>query len=326
MFVPTNYSLVIVMMSLSLICWGSWANAQKLTKWRFEYFYFDYSLGVLLASLTAALTLGSFGGQGVSFIQNLLTADAGRLGYAFLSGVAFNIANYLLVAAIAMAGMAVAFPIAIGIATVLGGVLNYLIDPQGDPILFAWGMVMMILAICIAAQAYSRVPGVAGNNKTRGLITSLTCGVLMGFWSPIIAKSYAPGDGALEIYGAFVIMGIGILISTIILLPLMMKKPITGEEPIELAAYWQATNSSHFGGLLGGIVWGIGALSFYLASTMAGTAVAYTFGQGAPLVATAWGAFVWKEFKGVKGIKALLVALFSFYIAGLILLTAAGSQ
>ncbi len=326
MFIPVNYNLGLAMMIVSLICWGSWANAQKLANWRFEYFYIDYSLGVLLASIAAAFTLGSYGSQGTSFIENLWSADLSRMAYAVFSGVAFNVANYLLVAAIAMAGMAVAFPIAIGIATVLGGGLNYLIDPQGDPLLFSIGMIMMIVAICIAAKAYSLVQNKTTGNKRRGLVVSLCSGALMGFWSPIIARSYDSGSGSLEIYGAFVFMGLGILMSTFIFIPLMMRKPITGENSITLQPYWEAPGFAHFGGLLGGIIWGIGTISFYLASTVAGTAVAYTFGQGAPLVATAWGVFVWKEFKGVPAIKTPLIALFSFYIAGLVLLTAAGAK
>jgi glucose uptake protein len=92
---------------------GSWANTTKLTTgtWRFELFYWDYGLGILLTSLLFAFTLGSFGDEGRSFLNDLKQAEGRYIFSALAGGVIFNLANILLVAAIAVAGMSVAFPV-----------------------------------------------------------------------------------------------------------------------------------------------------------------------------------------------------------------------
>ena len=100
-------------------------------KWRFQLFYWDYALGVLLVSLILAFTMGSVGDEGRSFIQDLAQADTSSLWSAFLGGIVFNLANILLVVAIDIAGMAVAFPVGIGIALVWGVVVNYIKAPVG---------------------------------------------------------------------------------------------------------------------------------------------------------------------------------------------------
>src|SRR5690348_15043765 len=137
MFVPSTYAVALFMMVLSMVCWGSWANTQKLTKnWRFELFYWDYLWGILLMSVIMGSTLGNTRpGSPDSFMANLGSADAHHLLLAFAGGIVFNVANMLLVAAIAIAGLAVAFPIGIGLALVIGSVLNYLIAPAGNPLL-----------------------------------------------------------------------------------------------------------------------------------------------------------------------------------------------
>ena len=314
------------MMILSLICWGSWANTQKLaSKIRFEYFYLDYCFGVLTTSLVIALMFGGSQTTDSSFLSNLMKADFIHIIYAFLGGIVFNIANFLLVVAIEMAGMSVAFPIAIGIATIFGGLLNYLIDPQGYLPFFSAGMVMMLFAVISASLAYGRIKSVESKFKKKGFLIALFCGLLMSLWSPIVTYSYLPGSGSLDVFGAFSMMSVGIISSSIAFIPVLLKNPIIPPKVDDEIAYLTEPPSRHIGGLLGGMVWAIGTMSYYLASTRAGAAVAYTFGQGAPLMATAWGLFVWKEFKGAEGSKKFLIALFSFYIAGLILLAKAGS-
>ena len=314
------------MMILSLICWGSWANTQKLaTKIRFEYFYLDYCIGVVATSFTIALIFGGSEQDNISFLSNILKADTLDIIYAFLGGIVFNIANFLLVVAIEMAGMAVAFPVAIGIATIFGGLLNYLIEPKGYLPLFSMGMVMMLLAVVSASLAYGKIKSVESKSKKKGLLIALFCGLMMSLWSPIVTYSYLPGVGTLDVFSAFSIMSLGIITSSLSLFSVLIKNPIIPPKVNDNIAYLNEAPKKHIGGILGGIIWSIGTISFYLASTRAGAAVAYTFGQGAPLMATAWGLFVWKEFKGAEGSKKFLVALFTFYIAGLILLAKAGS-
>src|ERR1700682_605167 len=188
MILPETYGAALLLTLVSMICWGSWANTFKLSgKWRFELFYYDYSLGVLIAAIVAAYTFGSMGSD-LSFSDNLLIALRRNMAYAVAAGVVFNLANMLLVAAISVAGMAVAFPIGIGLALVVGVVWNYFLNPQGNPILLTAGVVLVVGAIIVDALAYaSHASGAktkgkakAGGAGLKGIGLSLIRGVLMG--------------------------------------------------------------------------------------------------------------------------------------------------
>src|SRR4029453_13135724 len=118
MFIIHDYSLAVIFCLITMLCWGSWANTQKLAErsWRFELFYWDYVIGILLMSVCIAFTLGSVGSTGRGFLEDLQQADATSIRSALIGGVVFNLANILLIAAISIAGMSVAFPVGIGIA------------------------------------------------------------------------------------------------------------------------------------------------------------------------------------------------------------------
>ena len=326
MLANQSYSVIIAMMILTLVCWGSWANTQKLARGiRFEYFYLDYSIGVTLSAFIIGFLIGGNTPTGNTFLQNIANADFKHIFYCLAGGVIFNMANFLLVAAIEIAGMSVAFPISIGIATILGGILNYMIDPRGYLPLFSTGMVMMALAVISASLAYGRIKTATTDQKPKGLVIALVCGLLMSLWSPLITFSYLPGEASLDVFGAFAIMGVGVISSSVLLFPYVTKNPIIMPRNDDHIQFTKQPIIQHTGGVLGGIIWAVGTMSFYLASTRAGAAVAYTFGQGAPLMATAWGLFAWKEFKGATGSGKYLIALFAFYTAGLILLAKAAS-
>src|ERR1700732_788653 len=160
MYVVHSYPLAVVFCVLTMLCWGSWANTRKLAPkdWRFELFYWDYALGVLLLALIMGLTLGSSGTLGRSFVADLSQATGASIGSALLGGTIFNLANILLVAAIEIAGMAVAFPVGIGLALIIGVVLTYVAAPVGNVALLAAGVVLVILAIVLDAVAYRRLP------------------------------------------------------------------------------------------------------------------------------------------------------------------------
>ena len=189
MFIIENYQLAIFLCVITMLCWGSWANTQKLAsqKWGFPLFYWDYTLGVIILSLILGLTLGSTGDSGQAFLPNLQSASLNAIFYALLGGVVFNIANLLLVAAIDIAGMAIAFPIGIGIALVLGVIVNYAAVPDGDPLLLFGGVGLVALAIVVDALAYKRIS--KGAATTKGILISLAAGVLMGFFYRFVAAS-----------------------------------------------------------------------------------------------------------------------------------------
>src|SRR5436305_3399433 len=150
MFIPASFAAALVMTILSTICWGSFANTYKLTKqYRFELYYWDYAFGIVAISLVLALTMGTLGSGGETFAQNLQSAAAMNLFFAALGGFIFNIANVLLIAGIEMVGLAIAFPISIGIALVEGVVLSYALQPRGSAGLLAAGVAFAVVAVVL---------------------------------------------------------------------------------------------------------------------------------------------------------------------------------
>jgi len=320
MFIPQNYAVALAFMILSMICWGSWANTQKATgAWRFELFYWDYVWGVLLFFLAAGLTLGRTDASSAdSFFRNLAATDARHLTYAFLGGIVYNISNILIVAAIAVAGLAVAFPVGIGLALVIGSVLNYIITPKGNPLLLFGGVTLVCVAIILDAMAYRQLSPDA-KTSTKGIVLSLLGGFGMGLFYPFIAKGIS-GQNHLGPYTVAIVFGLGILASNLPANYLIMRRPVAGP-PVRIADYFAGAGPLHLWGIFGGLAWGVGTLSNFVASyaAMVGPATSYALGQGATMIGAIWGVFVWKEFAGAGSIaKRLLALMFVFFILGLV--------
>ncbi len=320
MFVPNAYSVALIMMILSMICWGSWANTQKLCKnWRFELYYWDYIWGILLATVLVGFTLGRTNpASPESFMTNLGAADGYHLLMACLGGIVFNAGNILLVAAIAMAGMAVAFPIGIGLALVIGSILNYILAPAGNPVLLFGGIFLVCVAIFLDARAYRRIsPDLKVG--TKGIVLSLLSGIGIGLCYPFVVKGMT-GPHHLNPYTVAYVFGIGALICTVPLNYFMMRKPVSGT-PVALVDYFRGTKALHFWGVLGGAIWAVGTITNFVASyvKMVGPATSYSLGQGATMVSAVWGVFVWKEFaQADQSARRLLALMFIFFIAGLL--------
>jgi len=333
MFIVSSYSLAVIFTFITMLCWGSWANTQKLAEktWRFELFYWDYVIGIVLFSLISAFTLGSMGTQGRDFITDLGQADMANIGSAFLGGVVFNLANILLVAAIALAGMAVAFPVGIGIALIIGVLVNYLGDPKGDVFLLFLGVGLVAVAIILDAIAYKKHADKRQKIPTKGIVISIIAGVLMSLFYRFVAASMDtsnfanPAVGKLTPYTAVFIFSIGIFISNFLFNTIFMKKPVEGE-PVSYKMYFSGSFKTHLIGVLGGLIWCLGMSFNIIAAGKAGPAISYGLGQGATLVGALWGVFIWKEFKGAsKTTNALLAFMFVFFLIGIGLIIAAGN-
>ncbi|KXX70980.1 multidrug DMT transporter permease [Flammeovirga sp. SJP92] len=324
MFIVENYLLAVVLCIITMLCWGSWANTQKLAsqKWNFQLYYWDYSIGVLLIALIMAFTLGSFGEQGRPFIEDLSQADSSALLSAFIGGVVFNGANLLLVIAIEITGMAVAFPVGIGLALVIGVMDNYLKEPSADSTLIFTGVILIVFAIILNAIAYKRLPN-QSSGSFKGLIIALIAGVAMGFFYGFVAESMSmnfvtPKIGKLTPYTALVAFSFGIFISNFGFNTVNMYKPIAGEQTSYHQYFKLGTPQLHFIGILGGVIWGIGMGLNILASEVASPAVSYGLGQGATMVAAFWGVVIWKEFKTApSSTSKLLNFMFLLFIIGL---------
>jgi glucose uptake protein len=339
MILPSTYNSALLLIILSMICWGSWANTFKLSgKWRFELFYYDYSLGVLIAAIVAAYTFGSMGPD-LSFSDNLIIALRRNMAYAGAAGVVFNLANMLLVAAISVAGMAVAFPIGIGLALVVGVIWSYSLNKQGNPILLAAGVVLVVGAIIVDALAYSAhakpVAAKAGQRKgpgtsPKGIMLSLISGLLMGSFYPLVemAKGGGPDEAGLGPYAVAFLFAVGVFLSTFIFNLYFLNLPVQGAA-LSMFDYFKGSISQHVLGILGGLIWCTGAIANFVAASapktvQVGPAVSYAVGQGATMVSALWGLLVWKEFAGASGkVRVLLALMLILFLAGLITVSVA---
>ncbi len=330
MFVVHSYPLAVVLCVITMFCWGSWANTRKLASkdWRFELFYWDYALGVLLLTAILGLTLGSVGTEGRPFLPDLTQASGASIGSALLGGAIFNLANILLVAAIEIAGMAVAFPVGIGLALIIGVVVNYLASPVGNVGLLSFGVALVTLAILLDATAYRRLPGGAAGVSTKGLVLAVACGIFMGMFYRFVAAAMSADPvnaepGKMGPYAAVFVFAVGIFLSNFVWNTLVMKKPFIGT-PVSYAQYFEGTFTTHLTGILGGVIWGVGMSLNLIASGRAGFAISYGLGQGATMVAAFWGVFIWKEFRlAPAGTSKLLAAMFACFLTGLALIVLA---
>ena len=332
MFIPQSYTLAIILCFITMICWGSWGNTQKLTgkSWRFELFYWDYVFGILLFSILLGFTMGSTGESGRGFVQDIKQADPHNILNAMIGGAIFNASNILLVAAMALAGMAVAFPVGVGIALALGVIINYVYAPHGNANLIFGGVALVVAAIIIDAAAYKMHSVSLKKVSGKGITLSVSAGILMALFYRFVASSMAsdfasPEIGKLTPYSAIFFFAVGVFISNLLFNWLIMKRPIEGK-PLSLRDYTKGSFDVHLNGVLGGVIWNIGMSMSIIASGKAGFAISYGLGQGATLIAALWGVFIWKEFKGAsKSVNTLIFFMFIAYLAGLALLVYAGT-
>ncbi len=344
MILPTTYLAALLLTFGTMICWGSWANTTKMVgKWRFELFYFDYSFGLLLAAAILALTFGQYGEE-LTFQDNLLIARKRSIAFGLLAGGVFNLANMLLVAAISVAGLAVAFPVGIGLALVIGVAWSYALNPQGNAMLLAAGCLLLLVGIVITALAHKEYAAARqaqkakewaeqGKRKTprktgfKGIGLSLACGLLMGSFYPLVEIS-KQGELGLRAYTVGFVFALGVVLTTPVYNMLFMNIPVKGR-PIGISAYFKGTAKQHLLGVIGGIIWCVGAVANFAAASappevQIGPAISYAIGQGAVLVSTLWGILYWKEFAGATSkVKGLLAIMLVLLIIGIGLIAAA---
>lgn len=322
MFIINDYFLAVLFCVVTMLCWGSWANTSKISteRWPFPLFYWDYSLGLIIVSLIYGLTMGSSGDGGRGFIPDLLQADTDSVVSAFLGGVVFNLSNLLIVAAIAVAGLSVAFPIGVGLALVIGVIVNYVKQPQGNPLFLFGGVLLVVVAMTVNAFAAAKVSKSKGSTPAKGLALSVAGGVIMGFFYRFVAASMTldfvhPDAGRVTPYSGVFIFSIGVFLSNFLWNTFFMVKPVVGNKSA-YADYWKnGTVRLHLIGILGGLIWNTGFLFNLIASDKAGPAISYGLGQGSTMIGAAWGVFVFKEFKGAPA--SYIATMFICFVIGL---------
>ena len=322
-------ALAILFCTITMIGWGSWANTQKLagrTKWPFELYYWDYAIGLFLFSIVFILTAGSMGANGMPALENIRQASSDSIWLASLSGVLFNIANILLVVAIDVAGMSIAFPVGIGLALIIGTVTAYLQQPKGNATALFLGVAFVLAAMIFSALAYRKLPRSSTGSWAKGMLFAIVAGCLMGFFYPQLIRSLSPGfnsapilPGKLTPYTALFFFSIGVLVSNVVVNSVFMKA--AGRT---YAEYFAGTLQLHSLGVLGGAIWMLAFGLNVIASGVAGPAISYALGQGATLIAAIWGVVIWKEFRAApKGTMPLVVFMFIGYVLGLLLIGSA---
>lgn len=336
MFIVESYGLAVALCWVTMLCWGSWGNTQKLASnsWRYELFYWDYVIGIVLFSLVWGLTLGSTGEAGRSFMADLSQVDSANFWSAFLGGIVFNASNILLSSSMSLAGMSVAFPIGVGLALVLGVFINYFSVPKGDPVILFAGVFLIVLAIIFNGIASGKVSKGRADQSTRrkGILIAIAAGVLMSFFYRFVAAAMdlehleSPTAGMMTPYSALFVFALGIFVSNFVFNTWVMKRPFMGR-PVAYSEYFKGSFPTHLVGILGGAVWALGTACSYIAAGKAGAAISYALGQGATMVAALWGVFIWKEFKGAsKAVNLLLAFMLIMFVSGLGLIILSGGN
>ena len=334
-----NFTLVLLCCIYCCICWGSWANTQKLVQkkdWSFPLFYWDYIFGFFLTAVIGAFTLGSLGSEGESFVENFKTMDWTSVGWAMLGGIVWNAANIFLTAANAIAGMAVGFPIGGGLGWIGGVVFNYLLvvlagqKYPGNEVLLWVGLVIAVAAILFCAKAYSNLTTSQHRTPKSGIVMAVISGIGLMFFYGLVVKSISPeyvsgGTGTLTPYSAVFFFALGVLISTPIVNGLAMAHPVEGGRKVTMKDYFtKGDTKTHLIGLLGGFIWMSGMVISFMGSGGGNPAVNYALSNASPVVAMIWGVLIWKEFKGApKGTNKLLLAMFFLFVAALVLISMA---
>ena len=339
MVIVNSYGLAVFLCFIIMLCWGSWGNTQKLAakSWRYELFYWDYVIGMVIFALLLALTLGSFGHDGEPFFKNIAHVSLANWGWIIIGGIIFNASNILLSASTSIAGLSVAFPLGVGIALVLGVVNNYIVNHTGNPALLAIGVALVVIAIICNGVASGKKgeSGISKADQKKGIILAVCAGLLMSFFSSFVMRGMGNVDAVADSakfaapyatpYTASVIFTLGVLLSNFLFNTIVMKKPFVGE-PVTYKQYFAGNAKTHLVGMLGGAIWCLGTALSYITSKAAGPAISYALGQGAPMIAAIWGVFVWKEFKGSgKNVYTLLGLMFLVFIVGLSLIVLAGT-
>ena len=333
-----------ILLLIGMLCSGAWASTFKAagSKWRFELYYFDFAIGVFLAALLAALTLGSLGWDGFSFLDDVRNAGKRQELFSFLAGCLINLGNMMLLAAVSMTGIAVAFPICLGLAVTVAAIWNNILNPgTTNSLLLGAGVFCLIVTTVVASMAFkvntmNTLVKLVQQGKTKstkktfsakGLFLAVVGGVLMGSYTPLmeLARDSEIGLGP---YGLIVTFAVGIVFSTFVYSLFFMNLPVQGKV-LDFGEYFKGNARAHYMGFLGGVLWVVALLSSFVVAKADPIAqvppvLAFAFSQGGTLLGTLSGLLWWKEFGDADSkVKGLLTSMLVLLAVGIALLTVA---
>jgi len=325
MILPASTLATLLILVFAMLAWGSWANTQKLAgKWRFELYYYDFTFGFLLLTVLAAFTLGSLNTGELTFQENFLITGYRNMAYALGAGMVFNFGNLFLAATISIAGLSVAFPVALGMALVVSTGLGIATGAQGSVLLSVAGAGLVLAALAITAYAYSgHLDMIAEATKKAGLqldprsktakraprpasaaqavVLGMISGIALGVYRPVVELARESENG-LAPYGLALLFAAGMALTTLVLSPFFFNFPVAGS-PVRFRDYFKGTGRQHLLGVFGGLLAGAALLGLFVAASVPATArlapsVGFALSQSATLLAALWGLLVWHEFKG----------------------------
>ncbi len=340
MILPQTYYGALLLLLLTTFCWGSWANTLKLAgKWRYELYYYDFALGVLLASIVCAFTFGSQPtADGLEFLDDIAHTGRRQIFYTFVSGAIFNLGNMLLLAAISVAGLAVALPAGLGTTLVVSVVVGFFVQPKGNPVLLFAGVAIVVAAVVTDALAHmahtqTKAEGDAKLGKTKpskkkketglkAIFLSVIGGAAMGSYFPLLDVAKA-GDLGMGPYSLALVFAAGVFSSTFVLNLFLMNLPVQGKA-VEVFDYFKGRAKQHLLGLAGGAVWFSGTMASLVVGSAAakdaqiGPALTLALGQAGTLIGALWGLLAWKEFQNTDiKVKTLIILMLILFVSGL---------
>jgi glucose uptake protein len=342
MLLPTTASTVWILAIASLLCLGSWATTLKLAgKWRFEYFYFDFVLGIVLSAGAAAFVLGSAHPQDLTFQDNLLLAGYRKMAWALGSGLVLNLGLLLLLAAMTVSGMSVAFPVALGVGLVIGTTWDAISTTPTSWVLVAGGIVLFLAAVVSIGLAHSwrleslrqaeqtplrpdpRVKSARPRQPGAALAIALAfiSGIALSIFPRVLSEATS-GENGLAPYSAVLLLSITALLSSPFFVLFFITFPISATAATG-GSYLSGKAKQHLLGIGGGILWTGGALSALLAAGAPAAAqpnplIQYALSHGAVLVAMAWGLLAWHEFRGANDrVRMMVTGTLVLFLSGL---------
>ncbi len=344
MILAQNHFQTLLLLILSALCWGLWAAVYRKThKLRYELFYFDVAIGAGIVAVVCALTVGSLGFDGFSFMDDLMHAGKRQWVFAFGAGAIFNLANMLIMGAISVAGLSVALPLGVGVSAMLGMGITVLMGRFGNPLWKFPGSASLLIAAILVVVAYSlmisarqdrlvkegkiktsNVPGYGRGmivstdapSATKGLLLSGIAAALMWVIYPLLNAARAGETGLGPYSCVFLFMG-AVFLTTFIFNLFFMNLPVEGE-PLEMIEYFRMRIADHLLGVIAGMILCTGVLAELVSEggppeAQVGTVMTYGLKQGAMLVAAIWGVWVWKDFRDagprVRGVVAAFTTL-----------------
>lgn len=339
MILPHTHAVTLLLILAAVVCFGSWANTFKMAGgWRYELYYIDWALGVALAAIILALTAGSLGFDGFSVADEMLIAGKRQWLYGFVAGGIFNLGNLLLMAALSLAGMSIAFPMVYAVSLITGAVLGYVLGAQANGGFLVVGCAILAGAAVAGARAYREFLvarheelAKAGKAKStrrpsaaRGNALAIAGGGMLGLYLPLLDKA-RQGEIGLQPYALALTFAAGVLFSTFLLDLFFMNLPVDGE-PLDVMHYIRGSLKCHLLGVLGGVLWCAGLLAALVAAAVpapiqAGAATAGAVAPLGALLAAFWGMAAWKELRGAGAAARMpAILMLALFAAGFVLL------